>query len=50
MSEAPSLWKKLLQVLGGETPSSAAMRESIAEAIEESERESPALWRRNGSS
>jgi CBS domain containing-hemolysin-like protein len=43
VSEPPSLWKKLLRFLGGESPSSAAMRESIAEAIQESERESPAL-------
>jgi CBS domain containing-hemolysin-like protein len=43
MSEAPSFWKRLLRFLGGETPTSAAMRESITEAIEESERESPAL-------
>ena len=47
MSEAPadhpSLFKRLLQILRGEDASSAAMRESLEEVIEESERQSPAL-------
>ncbi|HTC82819.1 MAG TPA: hemolysin family protein [Rhizomicrobium sp.] len=47
MSGAPvektPLIKRLLQMLRGEDPSSAAMRESLEEAIEESERQSPAL-------
>ncbi len=45
MSDAghPSLFKRLLQILRGENPSSAAMRESLEEVIEESERQSPAL-------
>src|ERR1043166_7479096 len=42
-AEQPSLIKRLLQKLRGETASSAAMRESLEEAIEESERQSPAL-------
>ena len=37
------LLKRLLQRLRGETPSSAAMRESLEEVIEESERKEPAL-------
>jgi len=39
----PSILKRLLQMLRGEDPSSAAMRESLEEVIEESERQSPAL-------
>jgi CBS domain containing-hemolysin-like protein len=39
----PPLFKRLLQILRGENPSSAAMRESLEEVIEESERQSPAL-------
>ena len=39
----PPLLKRLLQKLRGEDPSSAAMRESLEEVIEESERQSPAL-------
>jgi magnesium and cobalt transporter len=35
--------KRLMQRLRGETPSSAAMRESLEEVIEESERKEPAL-------
>ena len=42
-AEAPSLLKRMLQILRGENPSSAAMRESLEEVIEESERQSPAL-------
>jgi magnesium and cobalt transporter len=42
-AESPPLFKRLLQMLRGENPSSAAMRESLEEAIEESERQSPAL-------
>ena len=38
-----SLFKRLLMLLRGEDPSSAAMRESLEEVIEESERQSPAL-------
>ena len=41
--EPPSLLKRLLQMLRGEDASSAAMRESLEEAIEESERQSPDL-------
>jgi CBS domain containing-hemolysin-like protein len=41
--EQPSLLKRLLQKLRGESASSAAMRESLEEVIEESERQSPAL-------
>jgi magnesium and cobalt transporter len=41
--EHPSLLKRILQMLRGEDPSSAAMRESLEEVIEESERQSPAL-------
>jgi magnesium and cobalt transporter len=37
------LLRRLLQRLRGETPSSAAMRESLEEVIEESERKEPAL-------
>jgi CBS domain containing-hemolysin-like protein len=46
MSEAagsPPLLKRLLQLLRGEDPSSAAMRESLEEVIEESERKEAAL-------
>jgi magnesium and cobalt transporter len=47
MSDAPAdpppLFKRLLQILRGENPSSAAMRESLEEVIEDSERQSPAL-------
>jgi CBS domain containing-hemolysin-like protein len=43
MSEDPSLWKRLLCILRGEDAGSAAMRESLEEVIEESERQSPAL-------
>jgi CBS domain containing-hemolysin-like protein len=42
-SDHPSLLKRLMQMLRGENPSSAAMRESLEEVIEESERQSPAL-------
>jgi CBS domain containing-hemolysin-like protein len=42
-TESPPLLKRLLHLLRGENPSSAAMRESLEEAIEESERQSPAL-------
>ena len=47
MSDAPTqrtpFFKRVLQWLRGEDPSSAAMRESLEEVIEESERQSPAL-------
>jgi magnesium and cobalt transporter len=39
----PPLLKRLLQLLRGEDPSSAAIRESLEEVIEESERKEPAL-------
>ena len=39
----PPLLKRLIQRLRGEDPSSAAMRESLEEVIEESERKEPAL-------
>lgn len=39
----PPLWKRLWTVLKGEDASSAAMRASLAEVVEQSERESPAL-------
>src|SRR5580704_15945886 len=42
-AESPSLLKRLMQLLRGENASSAAMRESLEEVIEESERQSPAL-------
>jgi CBS domain containing-hemolysin-like protein len=42
-SEKPPLIKRLLQMLRGENPFSAAIRESLEEVIEESERQSPAL-------
>jgi magnesium and cobalt transporter len=48
MNDAPnghhtSLFKRLLQFLRGENASSAAMRESLEEVIEESDRKEPAL-------
>src|SRR5215469_3029991 len=47
MSEAsaghPPLFKRLMQILRGESPSSVAMRESLEEVIEESERKETAL-------
>ncbi len=46
MSEAqshPPLLKRLMQILRGEDASSAAIRESLEEVIEESERKEPAL-------
>jgi len=39
----PPLFKRLMQILRGEDPSSAAMRESLEEVIEESERTEPEL-------
>jgi CBS domain containing-hemolysin-like protein len=42
-SSPPPLLKRLLQILRGENASSAAMRESLEEVIEDSERQSPAL-------
>jgi CBS domain containing-hemolysin-like protein len=39
----PSLWKRALLALRGEDEQSAAMRESLEEVIEESDRQSPAL-------
>lgn len=42
-SSRPNLWKRLIQALRGEDASSAAMRESLEEVLEESERESPSL-------
>ena len=42
-STPPPLFKLLLQILRGENASSAAMRESLEEVIEDSERQSPAL-------
>ena len=42
-SSPPPLFKRLLQILRGENASSAAMRESLEEVIEDSERQSPAL-------
>jgi CBS domain containing-hemolysin-like protein len=44
MSQAPpSWWKRLLLALRGEDAGAAAMRESLEEVLEESERQSPAL-------
>ena len=48
MNDAPNghhtpLFKRLMQLLRGENASSAAMRESLEEVIEESERKEPAL-------
>ena len=50
VADRPTLIKRLLQILRGEDASdAAAMRESLEEVIEESERQSPALSkRRNG--
>ena len=42
-ADRPTLIKRLLHILRGEDASSAAMRESLEEVIEESERQSPAL-------
>jgi len=42
-ANSPSLLKRLMHILRGENASSAAMRESLEEVIEESERQSPAL-------
>src|SRR5580698_9539303 len=42
-ADSPSLLKRLMHILRGENASSAAMRESLEEVIEESERQSPAL-------
>ena len=39
----PSLWKRALLALRGEDVDSAAMRESLEEVLEESDRQSPAL-------
>src|SRR6516164_3322625 len=41
--EHPPLLKRLMQMLRGEDPSATAIRESLEEVIEESERQSPAL-------
>jgi magnesium and cobalt transporter len=41
--EPPSLWKRLVLALRGEDVQSAAIRESLEEVIEESDRQSPAL-------
>lgn len=38
-----SLWKKIVRTLAGTSADQAAMRESLQEVIEESERQSPAL-------
>lgn len=43
MNDQPPFFKRLLQALTGETADAAAMRESLEEVIEESDRESPAL-------
>ena len=43
MSHSPPLWKRFWLKLRGEDISAAAMRESLAEVVEQSERESPAL-------
>jgi CBS domain containing-hemolysin-like protein len=43
MSDGLSAWKRLWLKLRGEDASTAAMRESLAEVVEQSERESPAL-------
>jgi magnesium and cobalt transporter len=43
MSDHPPFLKRLIHVLTGQDASSTAMRESLEEVIEESERESPAL-------
>jgi len=41
--DPPSLWKRALLALRGEDVDSAAMRESLEEVLEESDRQSPAL-------
>lgn len=41
--ESSSLWKRIQLLLRGEDEQAAAMRESLEEVIEESERQSPAL-------
>lgn len=43
MNDQPPFLKRLLQALTGETANAAAIRESLEEVIEESDRESPAL-------
>jgi magnesium and cobalt transporter len=43
MSDRPSLFKRLVQALTGQDADAAAMRESLEEVIEESERESASL-------
>jgi CBS domain containing-hemolysin-like protein len=43
MNDQPPFLKRLLQALTGETTNAAAIRESLEEVIEESDRESPAL-------
>lgn len=43
MNDQPPFLKRLMQALTGETADAAAMRESLEEVIEESDRESPAL-------
>ncbi|MDB5733964.1 MAG: hypothetical protein JWP16_911 [Alphaproteobacteria bacterium] len=43
MSDQPSLFKRLIQALTGQDADTTAMRESLEEVIEESERESAAL-------
>lgn len=43
MNDQPPFFKRLLQALTGETANAAAIRESLEEVIEESDRESPAL-------
>jgi len=43
MSDRPSLFKRLIQALTGQDADAAAMRESLEEVIEESERESASL-------
>jgi CBS domain containing-hemolysin-like protein len=43
VSDSPSVFKRILQALNGENAEEAAIRESITEAIEESDRQSPDL-------
>jgi len=43
MTDHLPVWKRLILKLRGEDASAAAMRESLAEVVEQSERESPAL-------
>ena len=43
MSEHPPILKRLYHALTGQDASSASIRESLEEVIEESERESPAI-------